>query len=152
MRVILTAVLVALASPAIAAPATLVGTSRRAAATVDAFHAALNHGDTRGAARLLSERAMIFEEGHVERSKAEYAAHHLPADAAFSQTVRSTVTRRSGGGSGASAWVATEGRTSGTYKGKLVDRITTETMLLERARGGWKIVHIHWSSRAAKAD
>jgi ketosteroid isomerase-like protein len=44
------------------------------------------------------------------------------------------------------AWVATEGRLTGTYKGKAIDLPTTETMLLRRSGRGWKIVHIHWSS------
>lgn len=57
---------------------------REAAAVVDAFHAALRRGDTRAAAALLSDDALIFETGGAERSKAEYAAHHLPADAEFS--------------------------------------------------------------------
>ena len=65
-----------------AAPATL-APARSAAATVDAFHAALHHGDTRAAAALLADDALIFEEGGVERSKAEYVSHHLPADVAL---------------------------------------------------------------------
>jgi ketosteroid isomerase-like protein len=124
----------------------LPASAHSAAATVDAFHAALQRGDTRSAAALLAEDALIFEEGGAERSKAEYAAHHLPADAAFSKVVHSNIVRRSGGSSGALGWIATEGRMSGTYKGESVDRVTTETMLLRRVGQGWKIVHIHWSS------
>jgi ketosteroid isomerase-like protein len=125
---------------------TLSASARGAAATVDAFHAALQRGDTRAASALLAEDALIFESGGVERTKAEYAAHHLPADAEFSRSVTSTVTQRAGNSVGSLAWVASEGRTSGTYKGKPVDLQTTETMLLRRAAEGWKIVHIHWSS------
>lgn len=120
--------------------------ARSAAAAVDAFHAALRRGDTRSAAALLASDALIFEEGGVERSKAEYVAHHLPADAAFSKGVASTVTRRAGSSNGVFAWIATEGRMTGTYKGKTVDRVTTETMLLRRVGRDWRIVHIHWSS------
>ena len=85
----------------------------------------------------------------MERSKAEYAAHHLPADAVFSQAVKSLTTRRSGDAAGEMAWVSSEGRTTGTYKGKPIDRLTTETMVLRKAVDGWRIVHIHWSSAAA---
>jgi ketosteroid isomerase-like protein len=123
-----------------------------AAATVDAFHAALKRGDTRAAAALLADDALVFEEGGVERTKAEYEAKHLPADAAFSQLVPSAVVRRSGGFEGAIAWVASEGRITGTYKGQAIDRLTTETMLLRRVGGRWKIVHIHWSSAARQND
>jgi ketosteroid isomerase-like protein len=122
--------------------------ARAAAAVVDAFHASLSRGDTQSAAAVLADDALIFEEGGVERNKAEYVARHLPADAAFSKVVSSSVARRSGNATGALAWIATEGRTTGTYKGKAVNRVTTETMLLRRDGQGWKIVHIHWSSGA----
>jgi len=123
--------------------------AQAAAATVDAFHGALRRGDTKTAASLLAADALVFEEGGVERSKAEYVERHLPADAAFSQVVASTITRRSGGSDGALAWIASEGRMTGTYKGKAVDRVTTETMVLRRVGPTWKVVHIHWSSAAA---
>ena len=120
-----------------------------AAEVVDAFHAALERGDTTAAAGFLSDALVVFEEGEAERSKAEYAGHHLPADAVFAKAVGSHMTRRSGGVGGDLAWVASEGRTQGRYKERDIDRITTETMVLRRASGAWKIVHIHWSSRAA---
>lgn len=120
--------------------------ARPAAATVDAFHAALRRGDTAAAVPLLADDAVIFESGGAERSKAEYAEHHLPADAAFSQAVPSALTRRAGYSDGMTAWIASEGRTTGTYKGKSLDLVTTETMVLRRVGKAWKIVHIHWSS------
>lgn len=119
---------------------------RGAIAVVDAFHAAIDRGDAKAAAALLAEDAVIFESGEVERSKAEYASKHLPADVEFSKAVKSVVTRRSAHASGTLAWVASEGRTTGPYKGKALDLATTETMVLRRAGGTWKIVHIHWSS------
>lgn len=132
--------------PRAAQAGALAPSARDAAATVDAFHAALQRGDARAAAALLTDDALIFESGGAERSKAEYAAHHLPADAEFSRSVASVVTRRAGRADGGLAWVATEGRTTGAYKGKALDLITTETMVLRRTGGTWKIVHIHWSS------
>lgn len=147
------AALLAACSPALAqadgAPSAeaglLPGEARDAAAVVDAFHAALRGDDTAGALALLADEVLIFEGGRVERSKAEYAAHHLAADAAFSKAVSSTLTRRSGGASGDTAWVASEGRTAGEYKGRPIDRVTAETIVLRRSGGAWKIVHIHWS-------
>lgn len=120
-----------------------------AAEVVDAFHAALERGDTTAAAGFLSDVLVVFEEGETERSKAEYAGHHLPADAVFAKAVGSHMTRRSGGIAGDLAWVASEGRTQGRYKERDIDRITTETVVLRRVSGAWKIVHVHWSSRAA---
>jgi len=122
--------------------------ARPAAAIVDAFHAALRRGNTNAAQSYLAENALIYEAGGVERGKQEYASHHLGADAAFAQAVPSTITRRAGEAMGSIAWIATEGRTSGTFKDKAVDRVTTETMVLRRSGGVWKIVHIHWSSAA----
>lgn len=148
--------LLAIASPLVAhgpvaspsRPAVLAPAARAPAATVDAFHAALRRGDTHAAAALLAEDALIFEEGGAERTKAEYASHHLPADATFSQEVPSSVTSRAGYSDGTMAWIASEGRMRGTYKGKALDRLTTETMVLRRVGKSWMIVHIHWSSGA----
>jgi ketosteroid isomerase-like protein len=123
-----------------------------AAATVDAFHAALDRGDRQGALALLAPEALIFEEGGAERSRDDYAAEHLAADMAFSKAVPSKLTRRTGGSDGTAAWIASAGRTTGSWKGKAVDRVTTETMILRRSADGWAIVHIHWSSAAAPAN
>ena len=122
--------------------------ARQAAKVVDAFHAALQRGHTQAALSYLAGNALIYESGGVERGRPEYASHHLGADAAFAQAVPGTITRRAGDAVGNFAWIATEGRTTGTYKEKVVDRVTTETMVLRRAGGAWKIVHIHWSSAA----
>lgn len=152
-----TAVLLALSQPVLAhgpakqgaAHSALPAAARGPAATVDAFHAALRRGDMNAAAALLADDALIFEEGGVERSKAEYVVEHLPADAAFSKVVHSMITRRAGGANASFAWVASEGRMTGTHDGKAVNRSTTETMLLRRAGSAWKVIHIHWSSAAA---
>jgi ketosteroid isomerase-like protein len=117
------------------------------AKAIDAFHAALSAGRTSDALDLLSDDALIFESGHVERSKAEYAAHHAGADAEFAKAVSSVTTKRSGETIGDFAWIASETRTTGIFKGKPVNSLTTETMLLRHINGRWKIVHIHWSSR-----
>ena len=154
VRVTVLATLMVVATPLVArgpsagaAPQVLLSPSARgAAASVDAFHAALGRGDTRSAAALLADDALIFEGGGVERTKQEYASHHLAADAAFSQAVPSVVTRRAGNSNGILAWIASEGRTTGTYKGKATDRVTAETVVLRRTGRTWKIVHIHWSS------
>ena len=156
-RIGLIAAFMALAAPAAAhdrkaaaAPSTLLPpAAREAARTVDAFHAALARGDTRGAAAYVADDALIFEEGGAERSKAEYAAEHLGADAQFSRSVTSLAERRTGRADRDFAWIASEGRTTGTFRGKAVDRRTTETMILRRIGKGWKIVHVHWSSAAA---
>ena len=160
MRNILYAILaVSLAGTAAAHPneahqpseraSTIAPVARPAAAVVDKFHAALGRGDTKAALTFLDERVIIFESGGVERSKTEYASHHLAADAAFTQAVPSKIVRRTGDAVGNVAWIATEGRTTGTYKDKAIDQLTTETMVLRRIGGAWKITHVHWSSTKA---
>ena len=119
-----------------------------AAAAVDAFHADLNTGDTAGALTFLAPDVMIFEEGGAERSRDEYASHHLSSDAAFAAASEATVMRRSGWADGDVAWITSEGQTTGQFNGRAVDRLTTETMVLKRHADGWRIHHIHWSSRA----
>jgi ketosteroid isomerase-like protein len=133
--------------PAPVAAETLPAGAREAAAAVDAFHAALRRGDAEGALALVADDALVFEDGRVERSKAEYALHHAAADAAFSKAVSTKRLSRTGQATADLALIASESRTKGRFKGQDVDRIMVETMVLRRGSGGaWKIVHIHWSS------
>lgn len=119
---------------------------------VEAFHSALHRGDPATAADLLDDKAIIYEEGEAELTKAEYASNHLTADAAFSPNVDERVLRRDKDVFGDIAWVATLGRVTGRFEGRDIDRFTTETVILRHSDGRWKIVHIHWSSRPAKND
>ena len=119
---------------------------RDAAATVDAFHAALRRGDSEAALKLVADDAIVFEDGRVERTKAEYALHHAGADAEFSKAVTAKRLSRSGHAGADLATIVSESRTKGRFRGQDVDRIMVETMVLRRDPGGWRIVHIHWSS------
>ena len=110
----------------------------------------LLHPKTAAAAALISDKAVIYEAGEAERSKAEYTASHLAADAAFEKTAKEQVLRRTGDAAGRTAWIATEGQTETGPGDTRKIRQTTETMVLEAIHGQWYIVHIHWSSRAAR--
>ncbi|MFZ4748309.1 MAG: YybH family protein [Sphingomonas sp.] len=118
-------------------------------AVVDAFHAALASGDPRKALDVVAEDVLIFESGGVERSRAEYASHHLAADAAFSAAVRRTLVSRSHGEAGNAAWVTSVETVAGAYRGRAINSRSVETMLLGRVAGKWRITHIHWSSKDA---
>ena len=120
------------------------------AAVVNAFHAALGKGDKDAALALLASNVQIYEQGYVERSKAEYASHHLASDMEFSQAVKSETNDVAVVEEGNLAYVISQGTTKGEFKGKPVDTINLETMVLSQVDGSWKIVHIHWSSRKAK--
>lgn len=121
-----------------------------AVAVVDAFHVALGSGDPEAVLSLLTEDIIVLEEGGAERSRQEYAGHHLPADMTFAAATTTEVTRRAAWVEGEVAWVLTEGRTTGAFNGRPVDRLTAETMILHRDGDGWRIRHIHWSSRATR--
>lgn len=125
------------------------GAFAEAAAAVDAFHDNLAKGDLTAAQALLDDHVLVYEQGHVERSKAEYASHHLKSDAEFSAATKRTQTTRGGAAVGDIAYITSEARVAGTFRGKPIDLITLETMTLKREQGAWRIVHIHWSSRAA---
>ena len=114
--------------------------------TVMAFHAALASGDTDGALMHLSEDVVIFESGGVENSRAEYASHHLEADAAFSAAVPRSLVSRTHGMQSDMAWVMSVEMVTGTYRTRAINSRSVETMMLRQVNGQWRIVHIHWSS------
>jgi len=117
---------------------------------VSAFHAAIHAGDKDRALALMSPAVMIYESGYVERTRDEYANHHLAADIAFSKATTRKVLRHSERVDGAVATVLDETETSGVFKGKPVHSFGVETTVLEKQGDGWVIVHVHWSSRKAK--
>lgn len=118
-------------------------------AVVDAFHAALAAGDRAAALSRLDPAAIIFEGGGAEMSRDEYAHHHLGGDMEFSAAVDREITERFSSSQGQLAWVVTRSRTRGTYRERALDLAGTETMILRRSGDGWRIVHVHWSSRPA---
>ena len=90
---------------------------------------------------------LIFESGGAERSRDEYQSHHMKSDMAFLAQMQSDVIRRNESVHGDNAWIVTESRIHGRYKDSDIDLVSIETAVLERTEDGWKIVHLHWSSR-----
>ena len=117
-----------------------------AAAVVDAFAAALRAGDAVTVEQLMAPDVIIAESGGVERSFAEYAAHHMPADMAFSAAVAFTLQQRDIIATDDTATVISRSEVRGQFQGRTVHSQSMETMELRRANGEWRIVHIHWSS------
>jgi ketosteroid isomerase-like protein len=113
---------------------------------VGRFHAALEHGDSAGAATLLHQRAVVLESGEYE-TRDDYLRHHLAADIAFARTVRSTRQVRRVDQAGDGAWVISTSRATGTFAGRPVDSEGVELMTLARTSAGWRIAAVHWSSR-----
>ncbi len=118
--------------------------------TVEAFHNAIHAGDQARALELLSPSIVIYESGHVERSRDEYMNHHLGADMEFAKTTKRKVVKHSERIEGNLATVLDETETSGEFKGKPVRSLGVETAVLEKKGDGWVIVHVHWSSRKPK--
>jgi len=114
--------------------------------TVAAYHAALSSADRDAALAVLDPEVLIFESGGAELSRDEYAAHHLGGDMEFSAATARTIVDQRSGRSDEVAWVLT--RPHRSFHGKAIDVRGVETMLLRRTEHGWRIVHIHWSSRS----
>ena len=121
------------------------GLDSAAAKAVQAFHQALESGDTKLARSLLADDVTVFEGGRVERSADEYAQHHMLADMKFSAAMDSELLEHQVTVFGNTAISASRSHTTGTYNGKARDYQGMETLVLEKQQGGWKIKHIHWS-------
>jgi ketosteroid isomerase-like protein len=119
-------------------------------AIVEKFSDALQAADFERVSALLADDVLILESGGAERSKKEYLGHHALADAMFLKTAHVEVTRRTANVAGAMAWVGTESEVLAQEDGKPLTLSSTETMVLRRSSTGWRIVHIHWSSRPKK--
>ena len=118
--------------------------------TLSAFHDALAGGDKAKALSLLAPEIAIYESGYVERSRDEYARHHLGGDMEFSKTAARRVLKQSERIDGNTAVVWEETETTGTSRGKPVHLFGTGTAVLKKEGDQWSIVHVHWSSRKAK--
>lgn len=114
---------------------------------LNTFHAAINSGDRQTVMAALSPDVLIFESGGAERSRAEYASHHMKSDMAFLAQMGHEGISQAASEQGDTAWIVTESRIYGRYKEKDIDIVSTETAVLKRGADGWKIVHLHWSSR-----
>jgi opacity protein-like surface antigen len=118
-------------------------------AAIDAFHAFLESGDSTAALAMLDPEVTIYESGRAE-TLAEYRGAHLLEDIAFAQAVESTVIEEWAGFDARQAIVGRVYGAKGTFQGREIDAVTTETVFLLRTPGGsWRIRHLHWSSRPA---
>ncbi len=113
----------------------------------DQLHEALASGDSARVLELLAEDVRVYESGHAE-TRAEYRAGHLGVDIEFAGgTEREILTEHVRIPEEEMALYLAEYRTTGTFRGEEIDSRGTETLVMERGPDGWRIVHIHWSSR-----
>ena len=123
--------------------------SAAAIAVVQRFHGALAGGDSLGALALMTDDAIVLESGGVE-TRAEYRAHHLPADIEFARAVPSERTVRRVSVRGDVAWVSSTSSARGTFRGRQMNSDGAELAILVRTPAGWRISAVHWSSRARR--
>lgn len=117
---------------------------------VEAFSTALQAGDLGRAGALLADDVLILESGGAERSKEEYLGGHAGHDAEFLKAAHIQLAHRTARREGGLAWVGTESELHASKDGKPTTLLSTETMVLQNTPNGWRIVHIHWSSRPKK--
>lgn len=118
-------------------------------AVVHEFHSQLRAGDAAGVMRLIADDALMLEAGGFE-TRDEYEKHHLPADIEFEKTVTSKRSDIRVVLNGQTAWATSSAEFTGTFRGRSVDTISAELMVLTREPAGWRIRAIHWSGRARK--
>ncbi|QDH71781.1 nuclear transport factor 2 family protein [Lysobacter alkalisoli] len=129
------------------ADSTVADQAKPALDVVERFSTALRSGDLQGAGALLADDVLILESGGAEHSRDEYLAGHAIHDAAFLKDAHVQVLRRTARAEGDLAWIGTESELHASKDGKAMALSSTETMVLKHTPQGWRIVHIHWSSK-----
>ncbi len=118
-------------------------------AAVEGFHHAIVQGDRAAALGLLAKGAAILESGELQ-TRAEYEREHLGEDIAFARATtiaRSSLTIQREANV---AWTIAGSKTTGTFKGRKIDSVGVELMVLTKEESGWRIQAIHWSNRKGK--
>lgn len=116
-------------------------------AVVEGFGRALAAGDSARVLSLLHPEVVIFEGGHAE-TLAEYRSGHLASDIEFARSVERETLRDQIVAEPETALYLSESTSQGTFRGRPIHSHGTESMVLLRTPEGWRIRHIHWSSRS----
>ncbi len=124
--------------------------AQQAVAVVDAFGHALAAGDLNTVESLLDAEVLILESGGAERSREQYLGHHAISDARFLKDSQREIAYRKARVAGDLAWVASESKIQVAKDGNILSLLSSETMVLRHGPDGWRIIHIHWSSRPQK--
>ena len=127
-------------------PSGSVSDSSDVVAVVQRFDAMMAAGDSAGLLALLADDAVVLESGGME-TRAEFRSHHLPADISFARAVKGLQGPITVRVHGAVAWASSLTTMEGELRGRVINSVSAELMVLSRETGGWKIRAIHWSSR-----
>lgn len=147
-KFLLAAAVVAVCSSARAqdAPAAAAVKSPGPVEVVDLFHQSLKEGYTEKALQQLAPDALVFETGFVESTRDRYAAGHVQEDARFASGTQRKLLKRETWQEGEMAGVLSLVDVDGDFGGKKIALEQTETMILRRSEGVWRIAHVHWSA------
>jgi ketosteroid isomerase-like protein len=115
-------------------------------AVVQGFKDALAAGDSSTALSYLHPDLVVYEAGRAE-VLAEYRAGHLAADMEFAAAVETTVLEQGVIVRPEMALWVSERASKGELRERAIDAHGTETIVLLPTDSGWKILHVHWSSR-----
>jgi len=121
--------------------------AENAVRVVDEFTAAIKGGRIDDASKLLDPALLVLESGGGEHSRDQYLSEHARADADYMKAVEQDLRYRKARVVDEMAWVATESVMTRKVGEVAQINLSTETMLLRNTKDGWRIVHIHWSSR-----
>ena len=114
---------------------------------VNAFMTAMSNGNLALAQKFLDPGVVVVNNGVIHGSRNDYLNGQAKSDAAYLQGAQRQLLRRQARAGANVAWVISEKVLRMNESGKVSARLTSETMLLVKAIDGWKIIHIHWSSR-----
>lgn len=121
------------------------GLNHPAALALRDFQLALKNGDADAVLAQLADDVLILEGKGVERSKQQYASHHLQADIKYLQHIKTALLEQKLITSDEIVVSISRRQFTGTFKDKVIDRTGNETITLQLVDGRWLITHIHWS-------
>ena len=116
---------------------------------VNDFMAALADGQLDAARQFMAPNAMVVANGQVLGNRDGYIDGAAKGDAAALKTVERVLVHRDAQVAADTAWVLSEKRVRAAGAPDGPSEPVFETMLLARTSSGWKISHIHWSTRPA---
>lgn len=123
---------------------------KAATQVVDSFMADIATGQFEAARQLMTPDAVVLANAQVLGDRDGYINGPAKRDAAaLGATTQRELLHRNVKLGADLGWVVSEKRLHGTPPGAQTARdiLVTETMLLSRTASGWKIAHIHWSTR-----
>ncbi|AOE49854.1 YybH family protein [Kangiella sediminilitoris] len=123
----------------------MVNTDTEVGKVVAQFHAALQNSDVETIKTILAEDVLIFEGSGAERSLEEYASHHMKSDMKFLASIDSKLIERNIMINGDIAISSSRSKLTGSFKGKELNKVSIETLVLKKVRSAWKVIRVHWS-------